>query len=100
MRNPNVDGDKYVVISGASADTTVKATGGTLAKVHIWAVGAASSKIELYDGTAAAGTKIGEILGTAVTRPGDCDFQFYCATSIHAKTTDSGGAMRITVTFR
>ena len=97
MRNPNKDGYVYAVIAGASADTTIKSTPGTIRRIKVWAVGAASSKVEVYDGTVAAGTKIDDILGTAVN-PGDSALDVYCKTSIHVKTTDSGGAMRVTIT--
>ena len=98
MRNPNKDGYLYAVVSGASADTTIKATPGTIRRIKVWAVGAGSSKVEVYDGTAAAGTKIDDILVTAVN-PSDTDLNIYCKTSIHVKTTDSGGAMRVTITY-
>jgi hypothetical protein len=91
------DACDWIIISGASADTTVKGRPGRLRRVRVWAAGAASSKIELYDGTVAAGTKIDDIPLTSadVTR----DLGVYCATSIHAKTTDSGGTARVRVDY-
>jgi len=98
VRNTNVDAFDYTVISGASADTTLKGGPGTIHAIDIWAVGAASSKIELFDGAAVGGTKIGDLDGTTVTR-GPVLIEAYCKSSLHVKTTDSGGAMRITVYY-
>ena len=86
----------YLIVSGASADTTIKSRPGHLQRVRIWAVGGASSKIEVYDGTVAAGTKLTEIPMTAF---GVQNMSIWCNTSIHVKTTDSAGTARVRVDF-
>ena len=90
------DACEWTVITGASADTTIKAREGRLRRVRVWTVGAASSKIELFDGTAAAGTKLDELVLTAIAT---LDIGVYCASSIHAKTTDSGGTAKVRVDY-
>ena len=98
-RKPCTDTDdacNWAIITGASADTTIKARPGRLRRVRVWTVGAASSKIELYDGTVAAGTKLDELVLTAVVT---LDIGVYCASSIHAKTTDSGGTAKVRVDY-
>jgi hypothetical protein len=81
-------------ISGASADTAVKAGAGVVRGVMVNAAGAASSTISVYDGSV-AGTAFAVIDGTQVGR--FFEFDANCATSIHVKTVDSGGTLRLTV---
>ena len=91
-----IRGHSYSVISGASADTAVKATPGTIYRVSVWAVGGSDATVKLYDGTAAAGTQIDEIDGRVVST---VDIGTYCATSIHVATVDSDDTLRVTVTY-
>ena len=84
------------LISGASADTTIKAGPGILARVLIHTVGAGSSTVSLYDG-AVSGTAFAVLDGTTLA---DRPLDVWCRSSIHVKTVDSGGAMRVLVTWR
>jgi len=98
MRIPREDGYPYAIVSGAQADQTIKGSPGTVRRVKVWAIGDATSKVEVYDGTVAAGTKIDDIVGTAVN-PADPPLDVYCKSSIHVKTTNPNTAMRVTITF-
>jgi len=81
-------------ISGAVADTTIKASRGIARSVMINTAGAALSTISVYDG-ATSGTAFAVIDATQVGK----FFQFDadCPTSIHVKTIDSGGTLQISV---
>jgi len=92
----DVESANLTVVSGAQADQTIKAGKGKWLGLRVWAVGAASSKIEVYNGTVAAGTKIDDIDGTAA---GYHERNWHFSVSLHVKTTDSGGAMRVTVAY-
>jgi len=76
------------------ADTAVKATSGIVRGVMINTAGAALSTISVYDG-AVSGTAFAVIDATQVGKFFEFDAQ--CGTSIHVKTVDSGGTLKITV---
>ena len=92
--------DDYAIVSGAQADQTVLSGAGGVACVTILVAGAASSYVEVYDGTVAAGTRIGRVDGTVA---GNYDApDAWCKSSVHVKAVDSGGNMvaRVTGYFR
>jgi len=80
-------------ISGAVADTAIKASRGIVHGVMINAAGAASSTISVYDG-AVSGTAFAIIDATQAGK--FFEFDALCSTSIHIKTIDSGGTLRLT----
>lgn len=86
---------QYALVSGAQADQTILAEAGGVARVHITAAGAASSYVEVYDGTVAAGTRIAYLAGTAVGAT--VEVHVWCLAAIHVKSVDSGGNLRAIV---
>ena len=91
--------DYGAAITGASADTTVKNRAGLVYGVAVNTAGAASAIIEYYDGAVATGAKVGQSILTAA---GGIQFSspIHFKSSIHVKTTDSGGNAICRVLFR
>jgi hypothetical protein len=88
--------DNKTAISGAHADTAVKTSAGVLCSVLVTKAGASGSTITLYDGSVATGTVIGVIDGTQLA---PWPFCANIVTSLHVATVDSGGTLRLTVTW-
>ena len=84
-------------ISGAVADTAIKASRGAFRGVIINTVGNAGSTISVYDG-AVSGTAFAVISGA--TRGVLVPYDALCSTSIHVKTVDTGGTIHVTVLWR
>jgi len=84
-----------VRIAGQVADTAVKTSPGVVHSVTVGIAGAASSLVEIYDGPV-SGTPVVTLRGTDVFVQ---HMHGYFENSIHVKTTDSGGAMRVMVHY-
>lgn len=88
-----VPGYMPTLISGASADTTIKAKRGVLHRIVVHVAGAASSTITVYDGAITGTAKF--VLPMTATINNEYNMQFQ--NSCHIVTVDSGGNGRVLV---